>query len=853
MKSKRGEKSKIAFSIILLGIIILIMVVVLIAIKKTDGSLDKLTLKLKTEEVRIINENTLGVKIQVESGEGEISGISFIINNGEKSEIIEKDISLENLNGEIILNLKKTNLNENTKISASPIFKLNSGKTVVGKPGGEYLISEEYSEFIGHIEPDCTDTCLSLNYFCGDRAICGKIIDCGDCSGDLNCQTNGTCTIETCIVTNYIPELNTFCGTKNVTTNCGTTVEKTGILPCTSPSTCINNNCTCTTESDSTFCNRLNKKCGNITALDNCLNLRSFVNCGECTFPEVCSNGICQNTLSSIEKGMIAWWKFDLNLLDSIKTHSGTNYGATFIQNTECVSGQCANFDGFDDYIMINYVPDLNPGADLTIAAWIYWDGTSEEQNILTKEGCYEFRVEGGYINYATNPWAWRGGSSALISSNTWNHITITHDGDGQQVMYVNGIIKNSTTSGGDIFSNNQNLTIGGRLSAAAFFGGKIDDVKIWNRSLNSTEVKILFESYNYPPEDCTDTCVSLGYNCRSVCGVTCGNYNGGCQTGYSCQTNGTCTKDACTVTSYTPALNTFCGIRSVTTNCGTTVTMTGTLPCASPNTCVNNACVPPTTGAIIINHLTTDITKIPSSCVEKAKTLTFQYAHRSDGANILQGLNYVYNKDNDFRFAYSVNSLPSQTSPIRLRIMDGNPPEPSYSYADNYWNTSHGRTATANNWDSGLYTASMWSWCSEFNQGYLASYTANSYLNIMNNMESEHPEIKFVYMTSYGDTRDSNIAAANKIIRDYSNNNNKILYDFEDIGRCDPDGYCYSTATRDCNWCAAWCTSNPSYCTSLPSTCDHTHGLLCVQRANAFWWMMARLAGWDGNPSHGC
>ena len=830
------------------------MIVVLIAIKKSDSSLDKLTLTLKTEEVRIIDENTIGLKISVDSGEGEISGISFTINNGEKSEIIEKDITLDNLNGDIILNLKKINLNENTKISASPIFKLEFGKTVVGKPGGEYLISEEYSEFIGHVEEDiCTDTCLSLNYFCGDRAICGKIIDCGNCEGDLNCQTNGTCTKETCIVTNYIPELNSFCENKNVTTNCGTTVAKTGTLPCVSPSICVNNDCVCNSESNTTFCTRLNKRCGNITALDNCLNLRSLVNCGGCTSQEVCLEGTCQNTLSSIEKGMIAWWKFDLNLLDSIKDHSGTNYGATFVQDTECISGQCASFDGFNDYILVNYNPDLNPESDLTMAAWIYWEGTDQEQNVLTKEGCYEFRVESGYINYATNPWSWRGGSSALINSNTWNHIVITHDGDGQQVMYINGVVKNSTTSGGGIFSNNQNLTIGGRLSAAAFFDGKIDDVRIWNRSLNSTEVKTLVDSYNYPPEDCTDTCASLGYNCRSVCGVVCGNYNGGCQEGYSCQINGTCTKNACTVTSYTPALNTFCGSRSVTTNCGTTVTMTGTLPCASPNTCVNNACIPPTTGPIIINHLTTDITKIPSSCVEKAKTLTFQYAHRSDGANILQGLDYVYNKDNDFRAAYQVDSLPSQTNPIRLRIMDGNPPEPAYSYADNYWNTTHGRTATLNNWDSGSFTASMWSWCSEFNQGYLASYSANSYLSIMNSMEAENTNIKFVYMTSYGDTRDSNIAAANKIIRDYANNNDKILYDFEDIGKCDPDGYCYSTATRDCNWCAAWCASNPSYCTNLPSTCDHTHGLLCAQRASAFWWMMARLAGWDGNPSHGC
>jgi hypothetical protein len=269
---------------------------------------------------------------------------------------------------------------------------------------------------------------------------------------------------------------------------------------------------------------------------------------------------------------------------------------------------------------------------------------------------------------------------------------------------------------------------------------------------------------------------------------------------------------------------------------------------------CSGNSCnSPPSTGGFVINHLNTDITQIPASCITKAKSLTFQYAHRSDGANILQGLSYVYNKNNAFKSAYQIDSLPSQTSPIQLRIMDGNPPEPDYSYAENYWNSDHGRAATIDNWDSGLYTASMWSWCSEFNQGSDESALANSYLNTMNSMEANHPGIKFVYMTSYGDYNDPNIAAANQIIRDYAIANDKILYDFEDIGKYDFLGGYHSNADRGCSWCSSWCSSHSSYCTNLPSTCDHTHGLLCAERASAFWWMMARLAGWDGNPSHGC
>lgn len=593
MIRKRGLSNNIKIFLLILLIVITAIIIILVIRKSIDTPADKLTLKLKTEEVRIINENTLGVKVAVDSGDGKISGINFVIDNGEQYEIIKKDATLDELGGEFILDLKKINLNEYTKISASPVFKLNSGEIITGKSGETYSIYEEYLNFIGENETVCTDSCFSLGYECGNKIICEVNINCGTCLSGYNCQTNGTCIKDACI--------------------------------------------------DS--CNSLNYSCGNYSICGN------SVNCGTCL-----SGFTCQ------------------------------------ISNGTCMKDNC---------IVMSYTPALNTFC-----------GT---RNVVTNCGTTISKI--GTLT-CTSP----------------------------------------QTCGG-----------GGTANACG----------------------------------CTaTTCSAQGKNCGTI-------------------SNG-------------------CG---ETLNCGT----------CSTGTCVNNVCTIPPTGAIIINHLNTDITQIPASCITKAKTLTFQYAHRSDGGNILEGLSYVYNKNNAFKSAYQVNSLPSQTSPIQLRIMDGNPPQPDYSYAENYWNSADGRAATEANWASGNFDASMWSWCSEFNQGTDQSALANSYLNIMNGMEANYPNIKFVYMTSYGDYRDSNIASANQIIRNYATNNEKILYDFEDIGRCDPDGNCYSSATRDCSWCSTWCASHSSYCTNLPSTCAHTHGLLCAQRASAFWWMMARLAGWDGNPSSSC
>jgi hypothetical protein len=87
-------------------------------------------------------------------------------------------------------------------------------------------------------EAGCTPNCAGKT--CGDDGCGGS---CGSCTFPQTCGGGGIANACGCTVS-YTPALNTFCGTKSVTTNCGTTESKTGTLICPTYSVCANGACT---------------------------------------------------------------------------------------------------------------------------------------------------------------------------------------------------------------------------------------------------------------------------------------------------------------------------------------------------------------------------------------------------------------------------------------------------------------------------------------------------------------------------------------------------------------------------------------------------------------------------------
>ena len=234
-------------------------------------------------------------------------------------------------------------------------------------------------------------------------------------------------------------------------------------------------------------------------------------NFGATKFNTAASNFTTGSTLTN---GLVGYWTFDGSAVNwttgIVADSSGSGNNGTIVAMSTTSSpaagklGQALNFNGSNSYVGISAGVPL-PG-DATICAWVNARSLGnraivDREDVTAHEyELYSFASGKIGIGWDTNLAKFRETTNVVLTTGVWYHVCATRTSDGLTAhIYINGSEPAlDPITGGTIPTMGVAGTyIGDELpsgcGATCVWDGKLDDVRLYNRILNASEAKQLY------------------------------------------------------------------------------------------------------------------------------------------------------------------------------------------------------------------------------------------------------------------------------------------------------------------------------------------------------------------------
>jgi hypothetical protein len=218
-----------------------------------------------------------------------------------------------------------------------------------------------------------------------------------------------------------------------------------------------------------------------------------------CTKPYVYLNTNCAVSAPS---GLVSWWPAELNAYDVAGTNNGVlENGVTFVPGEV---GYAFSFNGVNQYISVPENTAWGFGTNaFTVEFWADFSASGGTCALIANDqgggntSKWIFWLNGStlqlHVNSPTNGAVYIGSANFNPTLGQWYHLALIREGSAF-LFYNDGILVSSNASTVVIPTPNAPLTIG-QAEGGFNFSGSLDDIRIYNRALNFSEIQAIYRA----------------------------------------------------------------------------------------------------------------------------------------------------------------------------------------------------------------------------------------------------------------------------------------------------------------------------------------------------------------------
>lgn len=203
---------------------------------------------------------------------------------------------------------------------------------------------------------------------------------------------------------------------------------------------------------------------------------------------------------ADITTGLVAWFKLNGDANTSVGSQNGVITNATSTMNQGGYADSAYAFNGLNASIIANSSYGLGT-TNLSMSCWVNSSSASNSGEFL-KIGTSGYGIGiGGTTFDNSTPGTkivmryegirWIPTTTDLLAGG-WHHIVMVIDASGVPTAYLDGVSTGANAGAGPLAPGSEATYIGGGDTATRWFNGSVDDVRLYNRALPSSDILAL-------------------------------------------------------------------------------------------------------------------------------------------------------------------------------------------------------------------------------------------------------------------------------------------------------------------------------------------------------------------------